>query len=66
MSQRMDDMDRMMEPMRQRIVRQEELLREIAAMTIDGEEVDGEAYIQKSDDAVETLGRIIEEARQLA
>jgi len=66
MSQRMDDMDRMMEPMRQRIVRQEKLLREIATMTIDGEEVDGEAYIQKSDDAVETLGRIIEEARQLA
>jgi len=66
MSQRMDDMDRMMELMRQRIVRQEKLLREIATMTIDGEEVDGEAYIQKSDDAVETLGRIIEEARQLA
>jgi len=31
MSQRMDDMDRMMEPMRQRIVRQEELLRELLA-----------------------------------
>ena len=38
----------------------------VAEMKIDGEEDDeGETYVQENDDAIDTLGILIEEARRI-
>jgi hypothetical protein len=41
----------------------EELTKTLAAMTMDGEEVDGVPFVMENDDAVSTLNRLIQEAR---
>ncbi len=42
-----------------------DFISQIARLTPDGEEVDGEEYVMENDDAVATLSRLIDEARQL-
>jgi hypothetical protein len=37
----------------------------VARMTIDGEEADGVEYVQEADDAIKTLGDLIELARSI-
>lgn len=44
-------------------VRLRALVEQIARMTKDGEEVDGEPYEMGIDDAIETLNRLIDKAR---
>lgn len=44
----------------------EEFIERIAAMTADGEEMeDGGEFVMENDDAVSTLNRLIEDAREL-
>lgn len=49
----------------QLVERVDRLIRELADMKLDGEEVDGEEFIMENDDAVITMNLVIQEARKI-